>query len=135
MAQDQAQKIEVKTQVGIITIELVNIAKKYNIREDEILAVVKRYLFSDDGLITLYSHSTWGSCREWKHIVLDNDNYINIGEWINNNSYKNVHKYKKADLKEFLERYKGKELVVYVHESPSCNASKEFSFRVVVKIT
>jgi len=47
---------------------------------------------------------------------------------------KNAHKYKVMDLQEFLEKYRGKELVMYVHESPSCNKSKEFSFRAVVRV-
>jgi hypothetical protein len=37
-------------------------------------------------------------------------------------------------LEEFLDKYRGKELIIYVHESPSCNKSKEFSFRAVVRI-
>jgi hypothetical protein len=33
---------------------------------------------------------------------------------------------------EFLEKYRGKELLMYVYESPSC--SKKFSFRAVVRV-
>ena len=121
-----------------ITIEIVKIEKRYNIKPEEILSQVKKYLFTSvDGVkkFLLYSHDTWGSCREWKSILLNPDgSYINSGEWIDNSSRKNAHKYKVMDLQEFLEKYRGKELVMYVHESPSCNKSREFSFRVVVRI-
>jgi hypothetical protein len=136
--QTQPNQVQVKTQLGDITIEIVKIEKRYNIKPEEIPSQVKKYLFaSDDGekKVLLYSHDTWGSCREWKSILLNTDgSYIQDGEWINNSSRKNVHKYKIMDLQQFLEKYRGKELVMYVHESPSCNKSREFSFKVVVKI-
>jgi hypothetical protein len=140
MSQTQIQtqipnQIQVKTPLGEITVELVKIEKRYNINAEDILKQVKAYLFSyDKNKITLYRHDTWGSCREWKSILMVNDNYIPDGEWVNNSSRKNAHKYKVMDLQMFLEKYRGKELVMYVRESPSCNASKEFSFRVVVRI-
>jgi hypothetical protein len=137
-AQTQSQTLKVDVNGTTITIELVRIEKRYNIKPEEIPSQVKKYLFaSDNGVkkVLLYSHDTWGSCREWKSILLNSDgSYIPEGEWINNSSRKNAHKYKIMDLNEFLEKYRGKELVIYVSESPSCNKSKEFSFKVVVKI-
>jgi hypothetical protein len=128
-------QVQVKTPLGEITIELVKVEKRYNIKPEDILNQVKAYLFSyDKNKITLYRHDTWGSCREWKSILMVNDNYIPDGEWVNNSSRKNAHKYKVMDLQMFLEKYRGKELIMYVHESPSCNSSKEFSFRAVVRI-
>jgi len=136
--QTQTQAVQVKTQVGDITIEIVKIEKRYNIKPEEIPSQVKKYLLaSDNGVekVLLYSHDTWGSCREWKSILLNPDgSYINGGEWVDQSSRKNAHKYKVMDLNEFLEKYRGKELVMYVHESPSCNKSKEFSFRAVVRV-
>jgi hypothetical protein len=137
-AQAQSNQVQVKTQLGDITIEIVKIEKRYNIKPEDIPSQVKKYLFaSDNGVkkVLLYSHETWGSCREWKSILLNPDgSYINGGEWVDNSSRKNAHKYKVMDLKEFLEKYRGNELVMYVHESPSCNKSREFSFKVVVRI-
>jgi hypothetical protein len=137
-AQTQTQTQSNQVKVGDITVEIVKIEKRYNIKPDEILNQVKKYLFaSDDGVkkVLLYSHDTWGSCREWKSILLNTDgSYIQDGEWIDNSSRKNAHKYKVMDLQQFLEKYRGKELVMYVHESPSCNKSREFSFRAVVRI-
>jgi len=142
--QTQAQSIQVpnqikvETQYGEITVELVKVEKRYNIKPEDIIKQVRRYLIaSENGVkkILLYSRDTWGSCREWKSILLNPDgSYIQDGEWIDQSSRKNAHKYKVMDLKEFLEKYRGKELVMYVHESPSCNKSKEFSFRVVVRV-
>jgi hypothetical protein len=142
MSQTQIQtqipnQIQVKTPLGEITVELVKIEKRYNINAEDIIKQVKAYLFSydDKSRIVLYKHDTWGSCREWKSIVLNSDgSYIPEGEWIDNSSRKNAHKYKIMTLEKFLEKYRGKELVIYVHESPSCNSSKEFSFRAVVRI-
>ena len=136
--QTQTQTVQVRTQLGDITIEIVKIEKRYNIKAEEIPSQVKKYLLaSDNGVekVLLYSHDTWGSCREWKSILLNPDgSYINGGEWVDQSSRKNAHKYKVMDLNEFLEKYRGKELVMYVHESPSCNKSKEFSFRAVVRV-
>jgi hypothetical protein len=136
--QTQTNQVQVKTQLGDITIEIVKIEKRYHIKPEEIPSQVKKYLFaSDDGVkkVLLYSHDTWGSCREWKSILLNADgSYISDGEWVDQSSRKNAHKYKIMDLNEFLEKYRGKELIMYVHESPSCNPSKEFSFRVVVRV-
>lgn len=136
--QTQTPQVKVKTEYGEIVIELVKIEKRYNIKPEDIINQVKNYMFaSEDGVkkILLYSHETWGSCREWKSILLNPDgSYINGGEWIDNSSRKNVHKYKVMDLQQFLEKYRGKELIIYVHESPSCNKSREFSFRAVVRV-
>jgi hypothetical protein len=136
--QIQPQQIKVKTEYGEVAIEIVKIEKRYNIKPEEILNQVKKYLFtSEDGVkkVLLYSHDTWGSCREWKSVLLNIDGtYIQDGEWIDKSSHKNAHKYKVMRLEEFFEKYRGKELVIYVHESPSCNKSKEFSFRAVVRV-
>jgi hypothetical protein len=136
--QSQTQTPSIKIEQGEITIEILKIEKRYNIRPEEIPSQVKKYLFaSENGVkkVLLYSHDTWGSCREWKSILLNTDgSYIQDGEWIDNSSRKNAHKYKAMDLQQFLEKYRGKELVMFVHESPSCNKSKEFSFRAVVRI-
>jgi hypothetical protein len=136
--QSQTQTPSIKIEQGEITIEIVKIEKRFNIKPEEIPIQVKKYLFAlDDGVkkVLLYSHETWGSCREWKSILLNPDgSYINDGEWVDNSSRKNAHKYKVMKLEEFLEKYRGKELVIYVHESPSCNKSKEFSFRAVVRV-
>jgi len=140
MSQTQAQsiQIQVKTQLGDITVELVKVEKRYNIKPEDIINQIKKYMFtSDNGIkrVLLYSHDTWGSCREWKSVLLNPDgSYINGGEWIDNSSRKNAHKYKVMDLREFLEKYRGKELIIYVHESPSCNKAREFSFRAVVRV-
>ena len=133
---NQIQSNQVQVKIGDITIEIVKIEKRYNIKPEEIPSQVKNYLFANGTeKVLLYRHDTWGSCREWKSILLHPDgSYINGGEWVDNSSRKNAHKYKVMDLQEFLEKYRGKELVMYVHESPSCNKSREFSFRVVVKI-
>jgi hypothetical protein len=137
-AQAQSQALKVDVNGATITIELVRVEKRYNIKPEEIPSQVKKYLFaSDNGVkkVLLYSHDTWGSCREWKSIILNTDgSYIQDGEWVDNSSHKNAHKYKVMDLAEFLEKYRGKELAMYVHESPSCNKSREFSFRAVVRI-
>jgi virulence-associated protein VagC len=139
-SQVQTQAIQVPNQIQVngITIEIIKIEKRYNIKPEEIPSQVKKYLFaSEDGVkkVLLYSHDTWGSCREWKSIILNTDgSYIQDGEWVDNSSHKNAHKYKVMKLEEFLEKYRGKELVMYVHESPSCNKSKEFSFRAVVRV-
>jgi len=134
----QVQTKSNQVQVGDITIEIVKIEKRYNIKPEEIPSQVKKYLFASyDGVkkVVLYSHDTWGSCREWKSILLNSDgSYIDDGEWVDNSSHKNAHKYKIMDMQMFLEKYRGKELVMYVHESPSCNKSKEFSFRAVVRV-
>jgi hypothetical protein len=136
--QAQTIQVPVKTSYGEIAVEIVKIEKRYNIKPEEIPSQVKKYLFaSDNGVkkVLLYSHDTWGSCREWKSILLNSDgSYIDGGEWINQSSRKNAHKYKVMKLEEFLEKYRGKELIIYVHESPSCNKSREFSFRAVVRI-
>jgi hypothetical protein len=138
-AQTQSNQVQVKTQLGDITVELVKVEKRYNIKPEDIINQIKNYMFfaSDDGekKVLLYSHDTWGSCREWKSMVLNPDgSYINGGEWVDYSSRKNAHKYKVMDLKEFLEKYRGKELVIYVHVSPSCNPHREFSFRAVVRV-
>jgi hypothetical protein len=136
--QTQSQTLKVDINGMPITIEIVRVEKRYNIKPEDIFSEVKKYLFaSEDGVkkVLLYSHDTWGSCREWKSILLNSDgSYINDGEWVDKSSHKNAHKYKVMDLQPFLEKYRGKELIIYVHESPSCNKSREFSFRAVVRI-
>jgi hypothetical protein len=136
--QAQNHQIKVETEYGEVAIEIVKIEKRYNIKPEDILSEVKKYLFaSEDGVkkILLYSHDTWGSCREWKSILLNSDgSYIQDGEWVDKSSRKNAHKYKVMELKEFLDKYRGKDLVMYVYESPSCNKAREFSFRAMVRI-
>jgi len=94
---------------------------KYNIRDKEIVK-------GDE--ILGYCYETWGSCREIKIVVLESGNYVD-GRWINNSSNRNAMKYKLTPIEDIA----GKELEVYVRYSPSCNPSKKFSFRAIIKIT
>jgi hypothetical protein len=88
-----------------------------------------------DEYVVLYRYDEWGSCREWKSIVMNIDgSYIPDGEWIDRSSRNNAHKYKVMLLSEFIEKYANKELVIYVYESPSCNKSKQYSFKAIVKV-
>ena len=118
-----------------IEVEIVEILKRWNISESAIKDVIKYYLVDNSKYIILYRHETWGSCREWKHVVMNEDgSYINDGEWIDNSSRKNAHKRKIIDVSKFLEKYGGKNLMIYVYESPSCNKSKEFSFKAIFRV-
>jgi hypothetical protein len=137
-AQVQTQT-QAQTQTQNIKIEVVKILKRWNISESNIVGEIKAYLFANKrvgkGYVTLYRHDEWGSCREWKSIVMNIDgSYIDAGEWIDMSSNKNAHKYKVMALSEFIEKYANKELMIYVYESPSCNKSNQFSFKAVFKV-
>jgi hypothetical protein len=125
-------------QTQIPKIEIVKVLKKWNISESNIVDKIKEYLFANErvkGYVALYSHDEWGSCREWKHVVMNIDgSYIDDGEWIDMSSSKNEHKYKVMKIGEFLNKYGGRELMIYVYESPSCNKSKQYSFKAVFKV-
>jgi hypothetical protein len=122
-----------------IKIDVVKILKRWNISESDIVDKIKEYMFNNErvgnGYVILYRHDEWGSCREWKSILLNIDgSYIDAGEWIDMSSSNNAHKYKVMLLSEFIEKYANKELMIYVYESPSCNKAKQFSFKVVFKV-
>jgi hypothetical protein len=117
-------------------IEIVKIEKKWNISKDEIASKVKDMLLSyGNGYITLFHHSTWGSCRVTKFLVMNVDgSYLPEGEWIDNSSRKNVKKWKVMKLDEFISKYAGRELSAFLYVSPSCNKSKQFSFRATFRV-
>jgi len=120
----------------VFDIEIVKIEKKWNIKADEIAGKIKDMILSyGDGYATLFHHSTWGSCRVTKFLIMNADGtYIDDGEWDDHSSRKNVNKWKIMPLKDFLTKYAGKELSAFLYVSPSCNKSKQFSFRVVFKV-
>jgi hypothetical protein len=60
--------------------------------------------------------------------------YIDDGEWDDRGSRKNANKWKVMKLGDFLEKYAGKELIAFLYVSPSCNKSKQFSFRVIFRV-
>ena len=117
-------------------IEIVKIEKKWNIKADEIAGKIKDMILSyGDGYATLFHHSTWGSCRVTKFLVMNADGtYLDDGEWDDHSSRKNVNKWKIMPLKDFLAKYAGKELSAFLYVSPSCNKSKQYSFRVLFKV-
>jgi hypothetical protein len=119
-----------------ITVEVVKIEKRWNIANGDIADTIARMLRSyGDNHVVLYYHTTWGSCRETKFLVMNTDGtYLPDGEWIDNSSRKNIHKWKLMPLDEFINKYAGRELLAYCHVSPSCNKSKEFSFRAVFRV-
>jgi hypothetical protein len=120
---------------GGLTVEVVRIEKRWNIASSEIAEVIEKMLRSyGNGYIVLFYHTTWGSCRVTKFVVLNVDGSYLDGEWIDNSSRKNVHKWKVISIEEFIAKYAGKELLAYCYVSPSCNKSKEFSFRVVFRV-
>jgi hypothetical protein len=128
-------QIQIPNQVKI---EIVKVLKKWNISESDIPNKIREYMFDNErvkGYVALYSHDEWGSCREWKHVVaLPTGEYIPDGEWMDKSSQKNEHKYKVITFEEFMEKYANKELMIYVYESPSCNTSRQFSFKAVFKV-
>jgi hypothetical protein len=137
-AQVQTQT-QAQTQAQNIKIEVVKILKRWNISESAVADKIKEYMFANERVskeyVTLYRHDEWGSCREWKSVVMNIDgSYIPDGEWIDKSSSKNEHKYKVMLLSEFIEKYVNRELVIYVYESPSCNKSKQFSFKAIFKV-
>ena len=122
---------------GGITVEVVRVEKRWNIATENIADAIARMLRSyGDGYVTLYYHTTWGSCRVTKFVVLDADGtYLPDGEWVDSSSRRNVHKWKVVTLQDFLAKYAGRELLAYLYVSPSCNKSKQYSFRAVFRIT
>ena len=117
-------------------VEVLEVEKAWNIEEESIPEKIRNLLLAyGDGYVTLYYHDTWGSCRVTKFIVLNRDgSYLNEGKWIDRSSRRNTHRYKIVKEEEFLEKYAGKELVAYAYVSPSCNASRQFSFRAVFRV-
>ena len=115
------------------------VLKAWNIDEEEIpgevAAFLRRYKENGKDYVTLYVHTTWGSCRVTKFIVLaDSGEFLNDGKWVDNSSRRNVHKYKVMREEEFLAKYAGKRLIAYAYVSPSCNQAKQYSFRVIFRV-
>jgi hypothetical protein len=119
-----------------VDVEVVRIEKRWNIASSEVPEVIAKMLRRyGDNHVVVYYHTTWGSCRVTKFVVLNVDgSYLPDGEWIDNSSRKNVHKWKVIPVEEFIAKYAGKELLAYCYVSPSCNKSKEFSFRAVFRV-
>jgi hypothetical protein len=120
----------------VFEIEVVKIEKKWNIANGEIAKKIKDFILSyQKGYAVLYNYDTWGSCRVTKFIVMNADgSYLDDGEWIDESSRKNAHKWKVMPLQDFLAKYAGKELLTYCYVSPSCNKSKQYSFRAVFRV-
>jgi hypothetical protein len=117
-------------------VEVVRVEKKWNIANGEIAEKIKKSILSyREGYAVLYNYDTWGSCRVTKFIVMNADgSYLDDGEWFDESSRKNVHKRKVMPLQDFLAKYAGKELLAYCYVSPSCNKSKQYSFRAVFRV-
>jgi len=120
-----------------IGFQIVEIKTRYNASNEYINSFVERWL---QGIIPavaggerkfegvpVYAHDTWGSCRSLKIVATINGQFID-GEWTDNSSRKNVHKFKIAKIESLV----GKEIELYVSYSPSCN--KFTKFRVMVRI-
>jgi hypothetical protein len=120
----------------IFEIEVVKIEKKWNISKEEIAEKIKDMILSyGDGYATLYHYRTWGSCRVTKFLIMNADGtYIDDGEWDDRSSKKNANKWKIMPLRDFITKYAGKELSVFLYVSPSCNKSKQFSFKATFKV-
>lgn len=130
------------SQTHSIQFKIKKIIFKINIPDTEIEKVLNRVMIKkvleyspidDSGRILTYLHRTWGSCREWKLVALKNENengneFVD-GEWVDRSSSKNVFKYKLTDVEKLP-----KEVTVYYFESPSCNKSKQFRFKVVIEV-
>ena len=130
MSQNMSQE-----QVPPFKVEIVEVLKKWNVNGDIQRIIINYLLGKYNGYVSLYSHDEWGSCREWKHVIMNEDGtYLEGGTWIDNSSRKNAHKRKIMEIAEFLEKYGGKNLMIYVYESPSCNKSKEFSFKAIFRV-
>jgi hypothetical protein len=117
-------------------IEITRVEKKWNIVNGEIASKIKDMLLSyGDGYAALYCHITWGSCRVTKFLIMNVDGtYLPDGEWVDHSSRKNVKKWKIMPLRDFIIKYAGKELSAFLYVSPSCNNSKQYSFRVIFKV-
>jgi len=122
-----------------IQFQIVQVKTKYNTTEEEIKSFIEKWLRGVipaagggerklDG-VPVYAHDTWGLCRELKIVATVNGQFID-GEWIDNSSKKNVHKFKIAKLENLV----GKDVELFVRYSPSCNSSRFEKFRVVVRI-
>ena len=118
------------------TVEVVRVERRWNVATEDIAGTIERLLRSyGDGYVSLYYHTTWGSCRVTKFLVMDADGtYLPDGEWMDNSSRRNVHRWKIMPLDEFLEKYAGRDLLAYCYVSPSCNKSKQFSFKAVFRV-
>jgi hypothetical protein len=117
-------------------IEIVKIEKKWNVSREEIAEKIKDMILSyGDGYATLYYHRTWGSCRVTKFLIMNADGtYLPDGEWEDRSSKKNANKWKIMPLRDFITKYAGKELSAFLYVSPSCNKSKQYSFRAVFRV-
>lgn len=130
---------ESQEQVPRPGLSLVEVLKRWNIKVEDIQSDLEYWLFEKarekgyGGYILTYYHSTWGSCRRWKVVVMipgqDGVEWPQ-GEWLDESSRKNVHKYKFTRISDI----KGRVLEVYVHVSPSCNPHREYSYRVRVVV-
>jgi hypothetical protein len=120
----------------VFDIEVVKIEKKWNIKADGIASKIKDMILSHgDGYAVLFHHSTWGSCRVVKFLIMNVDgSYLPDGEWDDHSSRKNANKWKIMPLKDFITKYAGKELSAFLYVSPSCNKSRQFSFRAIFKV-
>jgi hypothetical protein len=121
---------------GSIIVEVIKVEKRWNIATEDIAEKILGMLRSyGEGYAVLFHYTTWGSCRVTKFLVMNADgSYLDDGEWIDNSSNKNANKWKIMPLQEFLSKYAGKELLAYLYVSPSCNKSKQFSFRVIFRV-
>jgi len=121
---------------GGITVEVVRVVKKWNISSEGVADAIAKMLRSYGGsYIVLFHYTTWGSCRVTKFLVMNVDgSYLPDGEWVDNSSNKNANKWKIMLLEEFISKYAGRELLAYCYVSPSCNKSKQFSFRAVFRV-
>lgn len=107
--------------------EVVEVLKRWNISVEDVKEVIADILSEK----LVYKHTTWGRCRETKILVTYEDGQYVPGEWRDLSSRKNVRKYKYADA----ESLRGKVLLVYVRESPSCNPAKRYSFLAKVRVS
>ncbi len=131
-------QVQIQTQTQTPKLKVKEVIFKVNISIERIEEVLNRVMIKkvleyspidDSGRILTYLHRTWGSCREWKLLVLKNENEFVDGEWIDMSSMKNDFKIKLTDVEKLP-----REVTVYYFESPSCNKSKQFRFKVIVEV-
>jgi len=128
---------------GQYKVEIVEVKYKYNISIDGIKKFLKDWVEGyipdvsgpymrdmGEGNVAVYAYDTWGRCRVFKLVATIDGQFI-PGEWVDRSSHKNAHKFKITPIENIV----GKNVELYVHESPSCNKSKEYTFRVVVRVT
>ena len=130
---------QTQPQAQTVQVEIIEVLKKWNIDVKGIEQWVRNILSGkvpsvgggevDLGKPILYAHDTWGSCRELKVVVTENGKFID-GTWIDSSSRRNAHKYKVGELDTLI----GKVVEIYVRYSPSCNKSRQMSFRAKVKV-